>query len=124
MADVELTGDLANIHRFPFEGECGVPRYHMERGDLAQIGDDIFADPITEVFLLRVAAHVRERQHTDGWTFWFLALRRRRDAGAINRLHAGYFLWRTWIAGVVGIKIENVNAHIMLHVAFPQVVQM
>ena len=67
MADLQLTDDLANIDCFSFEGECGVPRYHMERGDLAQIGDDVFADSITEIFLLGIATHVRERQHADGW---------------------------------------------------------
>src|SRR5438132_13724188 len=96
MADLQLTDDLANIHCFSFEGECGVPRYHMERGDLAEIRDDIFADAIAEIFLLRIATHIRERQHADGWP---LCLRR--------------FICRWWSArAVVRLRVANLSGQI------------
>src|SRR5881392_3950334 len=70
MAHIELTGDLSHIHLFAFEGERSVTRHHVQRRNVAQIGDDIFADSIAEIFLLGVAAHIRERQNADREPAW------------------------------------------------------
>ena len=66
MCHFKLSGDLPNIYRLALKREGGIPRHNMQGGDLAQISDDIFADSVAEVFLLRIAAHVYERQNADG----------------------------------------------------------
>ena len=36
-----------------------------QRRDFRQIGRDVLADPVAEIFLLRIAGHVLERKHAD-----------------------------------------------------------
>src|SRR5439155_1491438 len=38
---------------------------HLQRRYLGQRGDDVVSDPVAEVLILRVVAHVLERQHGD-----------------------------------------------------------
>ena len=66
--DLELPRDLRQVDVLAFERERGVARDHRQRGHLAQVGDDVFADAVGEILLLGVAAHVRERQDGDGNT--------------------------------------------------------
>ena len=66
MADVELTSHLANIHRLSLKSECRIARNDMQCRDLAQVSDDVLANSIAEIFLLDVAADIRERQDADG----------------------------------------------------------
>src|ERR1044072_4563700 len=68
MAHIELAGNLSHIHWFTFEGERGITRHNVQRRNVAQISDDIFADSIAEIFLLGVATHVGARQYADGET--------------------------------------------------------
>ena len=125
MTDLELTGDLADIDCFSLEGECRVPRDNMQRGDLAQIGDDVFADAIAEIFLFRIAAHIRERQHTDGRP---LGLRRFIcrwwSARAVVRLRVANLSGQIGIASLVGIEIEDVNAFAVFRFHFAKVMEM
>src|SRR5689334_3204444 len=65
MADTELRRDLADVDGLPFECEGSVPSDHTQSGDLRQVGCDVLADPVAEIFLLGVAAHVLERQHAN-----------------------------------------------------------
>ena len=44
----------------------GVARDHQEPAQLGQRGDDVLADAVGEILLLRIAAHVDEGQHGDG----------------------------------------------------------
>src|SRR5205823_7473610 len=65
VGDSELPGDVADIHRLALEGEGGVPRDHLKRRNLRQVGGDVLADSVAEIFLLGIAAHVLERQDAD-----------------------------------------------------------
>jgi hypothetical protein len=65
VADVQLFGDLGDIHRLALEGEDGVSGDDRERGDLREVRDDILRDAIAEVLLFGIAAHVDERQDSN-----------------------------------------------------------
>jgi len=61
----ELARHLRNPHILVLEGERRIARDHGQRRDLAEIGDDVFADAIAEIFLLDVSAHIGEGQNAD-----------------------------------------------------------
>jgi len=65
VADLELARDLRNVHVLALEHEGGVARGDPERGHLGEIGDDVLADSVREVFLLRITAHVREGKNAN-----------------------------------------------------------
>ena len=81
MADVELVSHLFDVWRFAFETEGGVARDNRQRRDLGEVGDDVLADAVAEVLLLRVIAHVGERQDAERE----LAQRRRVGLRALGR---------------------------------------
>jgi hypothetical protein len=56
---------LAYIDRFRFESEGGIARDDKKGGDFREVGDDVLGYPVAEIFLLGVAAHIGEGQHTD-----------------------------------------------------------
>ena len=64
-AHAEFAADGANVDRASLIGEARVARDHRQAGDLRQIGDDVFADAVGEILLLRIARHVGERQNGD-----------------------------------------------------------
>ncbi len=66
IADAELLGDLLHMHRLALVDERRVARDHEEPAQLGQCGDDVFADAVGKILLLRIAAHVGEGQHGDG----------------------------------------------------------
>ena len=49
------------------EGERRASGRHAEPLDLPERVDDVLGDPVAEELVLRVGAHVRERQDGDGW---------------------------------------------------------
>ena len=61
-----LLADVAHAALGALEAERHVARDDGQRRDLAEVGDDVLGDAVGEVLLLRVAAHVGERQHADG----------------------------------------------------------
>ena len=61
----QLGGNLGDVDRFALEGEAGVAPDHEQPADLGQIGDDVFGDPVGEIFLFGIARHIVERQHRD-----------------------------------------------------------
>ena len=65
VADPELPRELPDVDVLALERERRVARGDRERGDLAEVGDDVFADAVAEILLLRLAAHVGEGQHAD-----------------------------------------------------------
>jgi hypothetical protein len=65
VADAEFARDLADIDRAALEGECGVAGDHRQRRDVGQIGGYVLADPVAEIFLLGLAAHVGEGQYAN-----------------------------------------------------------
>ena len=52
-AHAELAADGANVDRASLVGKAGVAGDHDEAGDLRQVGDDVFADPVGEILLFR-----------------------------------------------------------------------
>ena len=64
-ADAEFTGHHAYVDRLALIGEARIARDHQQAADLREVGDHILGYPVGEIFLLRVAAHVLERQHGD-----------------------------------------------------------
>ena len=65
MGNTQLPRDIADIHRSALKGEGRVPRDHLQCRNLRQVGRDVLADAVTEIFLLGISAHVLERQHAD-----------------------------------------------------------
>ena len=65
VADAEFRGDLADVDRLALVGERGISGDDEQAGDLRQAGNQVFDEPVSEIFLLWVAAHVGERQHGD-----------------------------------------------------------
>src|ERR1700682_1139265 len=63
---IETAAHFADIHRHSLELECGRPRYHLQSWNVREQVDDLFADPVTKVVLLRIRTHVHERQHGNG----------------------------------------------------------
>ena len=61
----ELGGELLHLDRPALELERGVARDHEQLAEPRQLGDDVLGDAVGEELLLRVAAHVVERQHGD-----------------------------------------------------------
>ena len=57
----------------------------IEPAQFRQRGDDVFADAVGEIFLLRLAAHVDERQHGDGGTVEQRLARLERLAARLRR---------------------------------------
>ncbi len=57
--------DLLHLDRPALVGERGIARDHEQAGDLRQIGDQVFGHAVAEIFLLGIAAHVREGQNGD-----------------------------------------------------------
>src|SRR6266404_5281497 len=74
-ADPELLSYLLNLHRFTLVSKRGIAGDDEEPGHLRQIGDDVLGDAITEIFLLRVAAHIVERENRNRWPLFPLCWR-------------------------------------------------
>ena len=66
VADAEFFGDLLHMDGFALVDEGRVARDHEEPAQLGQRGDDVLADAVGEIVLLRIAAHVGEGKHGDG----------------------------------------------------------
>ena len=66
IADAELLGDLLHMDGLALVDERRVARDHEEPAQLGQRGDDVLADAVGKIFLLRIAAHVDEGKHGDG----------------------------------------------------------
>ena len=66
VADAELLGDLLQVDGLALVDERRVARDHEEPAQLGQRGDDVLADAVGKILLLRIAAHVGEGKHGDG----------------------------------------------------------
>src|SRR6516162_3378674 len=64
--DSEIPTHLWNIYSLVLVDECRVARDHEQAGDLGQVGDNVIADTVAEIFLLQVATHVGEWKHHNG----------------------------------------------------------
>ena len=65
VAHAEFAPDLPDVDRLALVGEARIARDHEQPLDARQAGDDVLDHPVDEIFLLRIAAHVLERQHRD-----------------------------------------------------------
>ncbi len=65
--DAELAAYLRDVERLVLVDECRIARDDEQAGDLAEIGDDVLGDSITEILLISIAAHVVEGEHDDRW---------------------------------------------------------
>src|SRR5438132_7246642 len=58
----KLVSYLLHLYRFALVSERRVAGDNEEAGHIRQVGNNVFGDAVTEIFLLRVAAHVVEVQ--------------------------------------------------------------
>ena len=58
--------DLRHVLRLALEGERGRPRRDAQAGDAGQGVQDFLREPIREVVVGGIGAHVHEGQHRDG----------------------------------------------------------
>src|SRR6185312_5195092 len=65
IAHAEFLGDLTDVHGSALVDEGRIARDHEEPAYPGQCRDDVLADPVGEIFLLAVAAHVVESEHGD-----------------------------------------------------------
>ena len=68
ITDAEFLGDLLHVDGLALVCERGVACDHEEPAQFGQRGDDVLADAVGKILVLRVAAHVDEGEHGDGWT--------------------------------------------------------
>ena len=66
IADAELLGDLLHVHSLALVDKGRVARDHQEPAQLGKRGDDVLADAVGKILLLRIVAHVGEGEHRDG----------------------------------------------------------
>src|SRR6476620_6935221 len=66
VAHTERSRHVLHIYGLALVSEGRITRDHEQPTDAAQFGDDVLDDAVGKVFLLRIAAHVLERQHGDG----------------------------------------------------------
>ena len=65
VAHAELAADLLDVDGFALVGETRIARDDEEPADARECGDDLLDHAVGEVFLFRIAAHIREGQHRD-----------------------------------------------------------
>src|SRR6516165_12764735 len=65
-AHLELFSNNAQVDIFTFEGESRDSRDNVQSLNLSQRVDDLLSYSVGKVFVLRVRAHVGERQYHDG----------------------------------------------------------
>src|SRR6185503_15137362 len=82
VANTEFVRDVLHKDRPALVDEGRVPRDHEEPAQLRQRGNDVLADPVGEIFLLGIAAHVGERKNGDRRT---LGQRGRREPALSER---------------------------------------
>ena len=65
VAHAQLAGDGADVDRRRAIGEARIAGDDEQAGDLRQVGDEVLDQPVGEIFLVGIAAHVGEGQHRD-----------------------------------------------------------
>src|ERR1700722_14923080 len=66
IANAEVSGDLLHMDGLAFVDERRVPRDHEEPAQFGERGNDILADTVGKILLLRIAAHVGKGKYGDG----------------------------------------------------------
>ena len=62
-ADAEPTGRLRDVSFLALEPKDGIARFHLHLRQLREVVDEAFGDAVAQVFRVRIAAGVDERQH-------------------------------------------------------------
>ena len=65
IAHPQIAADLLHIDRLALVRETGIAGDHEQPADAAECRNDLLDHPVSEIFLLRIAAHVLEGQHRD-----------------------------------------------------------
>ena len=65
ISHTELACDLAHVDRFTFEGKTRIARDDKEPALPGQAGNDVLGQPVGEILLFRIAAHVLKGQYGD-----------------------------------------------------------
>ena len=65
----ELARDLLGLDGLALVHEHGVAGDHEQLAEARHFGDDVLSEPVDEKLLLRVAAHIVERQNGDRGPF-------------------------------------------------------
>jgi hypothetical protein len=114
----EFTADIANIDRTSLIGETRVARDDHQARDLRQIRDDVFADAVGKILLLRITRHVGEEQHSNRrlvWNrYWRGALRQRLRSVGLDAVNTN---WPADIFQVSLAGIEELGGDLALHLA-------
>ena len=76
MAHAELAAELAGVDVLPLVGEGRAASDHEHFGEACELSDQVLRHAVGEVFLLGVAAHVREGQNHEGCEAAWLCERR------------------------------------------------
>src|SRR4029078_4137319 len=63
MTDAQMSADIDCGTGAGSPVECGVAGKHRYRLETGEVGDDIFGDAVRQILLLRIAAHICERQN-------------------------------------------------------------
>lgn len=63
VVDIELLADLPEFDVFSAEKERRGAARDLQAGDVGEHIDDLFGQPVAEILVLLVRAHVGERQH-------------------------------------------------------------
>ena len=85
----EFARDALYVDRLALVGERRIARDDEEPAQLRQTGDDVLGNAVGEIFLLRVAAHVGERQYGDRWSIGSSRLRSWRRPRHFDRDRCG-----------------------------------
>src|SRR5215831_7587045 len=66
VANPELSRGSLNVDRFSLVSKRRIARDDEEPTQFRQAGDKILRNPVGEIFLLGIAAHVHKRQYSNG----------------------------------------------------------
>ena len=65
ISDLQPAGQLIDLDRPALEAEGRAPGDDEDGRHLREVGDDVLGDTVADVFLLRIAAHIREGEDDD-----------------------------------------------------------
>src|SRR5262249_3788134 len=92
-----LASDLLHIDGFAFERKARVASDDEQPSEPRERGGDLFNHPIRKILLLRIAAHVLERQYRDGRPVRHLGL-----ALTVTNTCRGSLTRFAWRANLIG----------------------
>jgi hypothetical protein len=64
--NAELASDRRDVDGLALVLESGIASQHVQLASARQLGDDVLGEPVAEIVVRGIAAHVGEGQHRDG----------------------------------------------------------